>query len=140
MKHRAVVVEREGRPMARVVRTEACQSCRACDFGESQELLVEVDRNLYSAGDEVVLEMQGRDFTFASVIAYGIPLVFMLAGMFLGGPIADALATSRDITQAVAALISTALGLLLIKLLEPKIKGSGNFSPRVLSLSDDTED
>ena len=40
MKREAKVVRENGRLMAEVLREEACQSCRACRFGQVERVLV----------------------------------------------------------------------------------------------------
>ena len=42
MKREAKVVRENGRLMAEVLREEACQSCRACRFGQVERVLVEL--------------------------------------------------------------------------------------------------
>ena len=43
----AIVVQENGKLMAEVVRTEACQTCRACAFGKKERVLVPVDAALH---------------------------------------------------------------------------------------------
>ena len=115
MKREATVVERDGRLMAEVVRTEACQQCRACQFGQTASVLVELPEGDYRPGDTVELTLEDSRFARASLLAYGVPVALLFAGLLL----AVFLGLS-EVWQAVCALSGLALGLLLIKMLEPR--------------------
>jgi len=130
MRQAVTVVEREGKLFEQVVRTEACQSCRACQFGEKKEVLVPLQDGDFRAGDQIELEIPEGSTGLASLLSYGIPLVMLLIGLFVGGWIANLLQWKQDLVQAGCALLFAAAGVLLLRRLEPKFRRSGRFSPR----------
>lgn len=74
-----------------VVRHEACQHCKACDFGRSDRVVVEAANPIGACvGDEVVLELEGARVLGAAFVAYMVPLALMVVGICLGGALARA--------------------------------------------------
>lgn len=69
-----------------MVRTEACAKCRACTVGMAKQEMLIVARNICEAktGDKVIVELNGGSFLSATLIMYGIPLIMLLLGFFLG--------------------------------------------------------
>lgn len=117
MKRKATVVERDGRLMAEVVRTEACQQCRACQFGQTASVLVELPKGEYRPGDTVELTLEDSRFARASLLAYGLPVALLFAGLIVA-----ALANLSEVWQAICALAGLVAGLATIKLLEPRLR------------------
>lgn len=126
MKQTATVVEHEGRLMAEIVRSEACQSCRACRFGQEERVYVDVGSLECKAGDQVVLEMDDRSFSKASVMAYGVPVALFIAMLF-----ASRTLTSNEYFQTLLALVGLGLGLICVRIIDKYIKESGRYAPRV---------
>lgn len=116
MKRKAVVVERDGRLMAEVVRTEACQQCRACQFGQKDSVLLELPEGDYRVGDTVEITLNERSFTRATLLAYALPVATLLLALAA----ASLLGLSEGV-QALCALGGLAAGLGVIKLLEPRL-------------------
>ena len=85
MKREAKVVRENGRLMAEVLREEACQSCRACRFGQVERVLVELQQGSeYREGETIELEVPDGTVSRGALLAYALPLAAMLAGLFLG--------------------------------------------------------
>lgn len=126
MKQTATVVMHNGRLMAEVVRSEACQSCRACRFGQEERVYVDLGSLKCSAGDEVELDLDDRSFSKASVMAYGIPVALFFALLF-----ASRAVTSNEYIQALLALAGLALGLACVRIIDKYIKASGRYAPKV---------
>ena len=124
MKQQATIVFEGGKPMAEVMRPEACQACHACKFGQQQRVLMELPAGNYTQGDPIELNLPDGNVGKASMLAYGIPLVLMLLGIWLGSLIGN-----TDLYMVAGALIMTALGVLILKLLEPRLRRSGAFKP-----------
>ncbi|MBQ9170863.1 MAG: SoxR reducing system RseC family protein [Bacteroidaceae bacterium] len=73
----------------RILQASACSSCSArqlCRSSESKEKVIEVRGNYPTlhVGDSVVLVGSVRQGMRASVLAYVVPLVLMLAALFVG--------------------------------------------------------
>lgn len=85
-----------------IVQSSACSACAArqmCNSAEAKQKDVDVfthDASAFSVGQRVVLDGQLSDGRFAAVIAYGLPLVLMLAVLFL--------AMSHTASEAIGAL------------------------------------
>lgn len=124
------MVEKDGRLMAQVLRPEACATCRACNFGQKQELLLELPKGRYRLGQEVELTLPDGNVGKASLLAYGLPLAALGLGLYLGG-LVGAQAGNLELFQAGGALLFLALGLLAIRRLEPRLKRSGRFDVQV---------
>lgn len=129
MRQTAQVVIRNGKTYARVERSEACMQCRACEYGEHAESFIELPGNQYREGDTVEIELERGRLATASIMAYGIPLAGLLLGLFVGF-----LLQISELWQAASALIGTAIGFLILKLLEPKL---GSFRPHASSCEEE---
>lgn len=126
MRQNAKVVEHDGKLMAEVVRSEACQTCHACKFGQEERVYVDLGKLKCAIGDEVELELDDSSFSKASVIAYGVPVALFFAGLLISGRF-----TSADYVQGVCALAGLAIGLAIVKISEKYIKASGRYAPKV---------
>ena len=84
MEKEAWVVGIEGDQVRlRYLRHSVCQSCGACSmFGAGeQEVLLANDLSLdLQVGDRVAVEMKSGQFLRASLLLYGVPLLFFLLG------------------------------------------------------------
>jgi len=121
----ATVVLVDGRLMAEIVRTEACQQCRACQFGQTERILLPLPKGKYRAGDTVSVSLPESKFTQASIIAYALPVLFMFAGLLIPN-----LLGFGEGVQAIGAICMLAAGLGLVKLLDRKIRHS-DFEPQI---------
>lgn len=117
MKREATVIEVNGRLVAEVVRTEACQQCRACQFGQTESILVELPKGNFHPGDRVELTLEEGRFARASLLAYTLPVLLLFVGL-----LAAAFLNLPEIWQAACALAGLGLGLLIIKILEPRLR------------------
>lgn len=110
----------------RILQASACSSCSArqlCRSSESKEKLVEV-RGHYPTlhvGDRVMLVGSVRQGLRASVLAYVVPLIIMLAVLFL--------VTHHygEKLGALAALLALALYYGMLFLLKDKLAGQFSF-------------
>lgn len=67
-------------------RKSACADCHACEMGSDTKTMTMVAVNECDGkvGDEVMIELVVDRLMFATFILYGVPLVTMLAGFFIG--------------------------------------------------------
>ncbi len=134
MQHIGKVVALTGNmATVRFVRSKACAHCGACiSFGETEaqtELPNVLNANV---GDFVRIELENKGFIFASAIAYGVPLIAMLLGIWLGS----------FISQLISALlgIGFALGTYFIfRALEPKFAGMRQLKPHMISIENEAK-
>ena len=107
-------------------RSSACGKCKACGMlKDMSEMEIDVANSLDAEpGDKVVLESKGENILKFSLIAYGIPLVMLLIGIFLGYYIFNDLfdAVDRDLLAFLSGAVFLAIGYLAIRLFEPKVR------------------
>lgn len=126
MRQNATIVMHDGRLMAEVVRSEACQSCRACNFGQQERVYIDIGALNCAEGDRVYIDIEDGSVSLMSLVAYGIPAAMFFAGLLLGAAV-----THRDYLQALCALIGLGAGLLAVKIIEKIMKRSGRYTPHV---------
>ena len=126
MRQEATVVRHNGRLMAKVVRSEACQACRACNFGQQERVYIDIGDLQCAEGDKVTVDIDEGSVSRASVVAYGLPVAAMFAGLLLGTLISD-----TDYVQALCALAGLAVGLAAVKVIDKKLKKTGRYTPKV---------
>ena len=132
MKQEATVVRHNGRLMAEVVRSEACQACRACNFGQQERVYIDVGALKCAEGEKVTVDIDEGSVSRASVVAYGLPVAALFAGLMLG-----VLISETDYIQALCALAGLAAGLDAVRVLDKKLKKTGRFTPRVTLIKED---
>ena len=120
------MVRHNGRLMAEVVRSEACQACRACNFGQQERVYIDIGDLQCAEGDRVTVDIDEGSVSRASVVAYGLPVAALFAGLMLG-----TLISGRDYVQALCALAGLAAGLAAVRILDKKLKKTGRYTPRV---------
>ena len=80
------VVELKGKlAVVRFQRSDACGHCNACFHFGSNEADIEIDNSCDAGvGDIVAIELHSGSMFKASAIAYGIPLIGLILGVFIG--------------------------------------------------------
>ena len=120
------------------VRTSACAKCGRCgllsETGEAT-LRLKTSENL-EPGDTVTVELPEKTLFQASLLAYGIPLVAMLAGLLLGAFVQARLnlSLSQDVAAAIGALLFTAAAFGFLRLLNPRFAAHNRFTPRIVGI------
>jgi sigma-E factor negative regulatory protein RseC len=116
----------------RMKRTSACGQCRACTIGNTPDELRVTVKNECGAkeNDRVRVDLKPEVFYKAALILYGLPLVGLLAGFWLGDLIGArmGLGEYNAIAGAVLGAIILFVILLLIRRADPKWKAKG-YSP-----------
>ena len=86
MREKAIVVEnKKNRAKVEIRRTSACDGCKGCSVGREGKALRVWAKNYVGArvGQIVEIELSAKTFLSATLIAYGIPLLAFLLGIFL---------------------------------------------------------
>lgn len=78
-------------------------------------------------GDRVVVGIRQDTLTKGALVAYGLPLIFLLAGGIAGQEIAH-----RDAVAALGAAVGLAIGLLASRLVAARLSARGVLAPRFL--------
>ena len=122
MKKTARVVNENGVLMAEVLREEACAHCRGCGLGRRERLLYPLNGEGFHEGDEITLELSGRTLSKTSLLAYGLPLACLIAGLLLGG-----ILFSQEWAQALSAILMLGVGFAVLAATEKKRKAGGQY-------------
>lgn len=103
---------------------EACEHCEAkifCKKSNDGANCITLDqRPGFSKGDEVSVEQDGNILTKTSLLAYGLPLLFFIAGFFLGGLLPET-AVPAELIQFIVACVTLAAGGMLGRLLAKRL-------------------
>ena len=118
----ATVVNTPKGLMAQITRQEACLTCRACEFGRSENVTYPLPEGNYKEGDSVLITLPDRRLALASVLAYGIPLAALVAGLAIG-----CLVSRNELIQALFAVISGGIGALWLLVSEKKRRNTQRF-------------
>ena len=109
-------------------RPEACAACNACEGGKKEHSIwVRGDGRV---GEIAIVDMPEKMVAKASFLAYGMPLVMLLAGLILG----NVLAGGKDLGTALGALIGLAAGMLILKVTEKNRRGREEWTPQVVDV------
>lgn len=116
-----------GKVTVRILQASACSSCSArqlCRSSESKEKLIEVRGNYPTlhVGDSVTLQGSVRQGLRASLLAYIVPLILMVAALFYGTHL------NGEAAGALAALLVLAIYYGVLYLLRDKIGKRFEFS------------
>ncbi len=123
-----VTQARNGMLQVTFCRPDACQSCGACEGGKKEHVIWV--RGEAKVGDIAVVDMPDRTVVRASLIAYGVPLVFLLLGLVLG----SALFPGNDLAAALGACIGLGGSLLVLKLTEKFRAGKPGWTPELVDV------
>ncbi len=126
MKKTARVVNENGVLMAEVLREEACAHCHGCDLGRKERLLYPLNGEGFREGDEITLELSDRTLSKTSLLAYGLPLACLIAGLLLGSVL-----FSQEWAQALSAILMLGVGLAVLAATEKKRKANRQYVCRM---------
>lgn len=128
-----VVSIKDGCAVVHFVRGSMCAHCGACmAFGEKEmEVVVKNDIGAVP-GDTVTVVMLAKNILKAGLIAYVIPLIALLLGIWLGSLIADW-------ASVVIGVSSCALSYLILHRLDKGFQKKQTFLPVMTSIVNDRE-
>ena len=124
---------KDGTAQIRFLRGSACAHCGACLTVGDSEMEISLPNTLGAKeGDRVAVDLSPKRVVQASLLAYAVPLVLLIAGVFIGSRYAD---------WAGLALGVGACGLsyLILRLVEKKSAKKHSFQPRMTRILDDWE-
>lgn len=120
-----------------LLRTEACAGCRACTMGMQKQEMLMTAKNECGAnvGDNVRVELKEGIFLKAVAIMYALPLLFLIAGFFVGIIIGDFFELSglREIISFAVGVLFLFFSHLIIKRNEKRFK-SKEFKPLAVEI------
>lgn len=106
-----------------------CEKCNACHGGQKQTTLMV--RGQGSIGDIAVVEMPMKTVMHASLLAYALPLIGLMAGMFLGAALFPAI---QEIAGAVGGLIGLGITVVYVVLTERKRRSNPQWQPTLTDI------
>lgn len=117
-------------------RHSACASCGKCSklSSECQDLVVEVDNSIGAKkGDYVEVSMESVKVIKATMLAYLVPLIFLLVGTILTYYILDLIKFLGpiEVISGVVGLICTCISYLLLRKNDNKFKESRQYIPEI---------
>ncbi|MDR1620366.1 MAG: SoxR reducing system RseC family protein [Clostridiales bacterium] len=114
-----------GDAVVRFARSPACKNCGACIYiGDTDAQITLKNTVGAKAGDRVYVELGASSFMKANVLAYAVPAVCLVAGVWLGSLV-------NDIWGAVLGVAGAAAAFLLLRALESRFRRKGSFEPRI---------
>ena len=123
----------DGTAQIRFLRGSACAHCGACLTVGDSEMEISLPNTLGAKeGDRVVVDLSPKRVVQASLIAYAVPLVLLIAGVLVGSRIAD----WAGLVLGVAAC---GLGYLILRIVEKKSAKKKSFQPTMTRILDDCE-
>lgn len=123
------VVELKGdMAVVRFQRTDACGHCNACFHFGSNEADIEIENTCQAVeGDVVAIQLHSGSMLKASAIAYGVPLIGLVAGAAIGSRIGD-------IYAAVGGILLCGAAFFVLKGLNPRFARMGEFKPQMIDV------
>ncbi len=109
-------------------RPEACATCNACEGGKREHVLWVQGEG--QVGDIAVVEMPDTMVTKASAVAYGMPLLCLLAGLLAG----SLMTGGRDLGAGIGAAVGLAAGMILLKATEKRRSGRSEWKPQLVEV------
>lgn len=131
-----IVVEKSAdKAIVSIVRHSACAGCGACGMAsESSKVKIEaINTADANVGELVSIDMKNPNLLKAAFIAYGIPLLVLIAGVLSVGPGLNAIGYRGDseIAAGVVSLLLTGAAYLIIRKNEEKIGQIIGYSPAI---------
>ena len=119
---------RDGMIQVTFCRPDACAKCNVCEGGKREHSIWV--RGAGRVGDIAVVEMPNGMVFRASLLAYGIPLAGLIAGLMLGLLVSG----WNETVGAIGAAFGLALGFLILRITERNRTGRDEWTPKVVDI------
>ena len=132
--HDGLVVSLDGgNATVRFVRGSMCAHCGACMRSGESEMELTLPNTLHAkVGDRVHVSLAARQLVRASLIAYAIPLLLLLLGVWLGSRI-------TDVVALLCGLGGCAASFLILRLIDRKIRAKNTFAPAMTGFAESAD-
>lgn len=133
-----IVIKVEGKYV--YVQADAISFCSSCSNHEcsmrqtkGRELLIE---NTMGAGigDRVFFVIPSRGIVLASVVLYGIPIIFLIAGILLGSLISLSIFQDREISGIVIGIAFLSLSFFVMRFASKRIVQYNQVTPTMVKV------
>jgi len=126
-----VVSAKNGELQVCFERPEACQHCQAC--GETHESLVTIPGDA-PAGSRIDVDMPEKQVLKASLLAYVIPLLMLLAGLALGLKL-----FRKETWAALLGIGCMGASWFVLRLIDRRMRARAGWHPRIVAVHTDEE-
>ena len=137
MRESGIITEiEEHTMMVEFERSSMCEKCGACERAHNA-MRMEVERiGNASLGDRVEVDLPERTVVRAALVAYGIPLALLLAGLAAGSALPGRLGLpgNPDLYALALGLLLAAGAFLALHLSERRRRSSGRYAPKVVQI------
>ncbi len=108
-------------------RPEACAHCGACG-GQKEETLVKIPGDV-PVGRWIDVDMPEKQVLKASILAYVLPLILLLAGLALGSALFE-----QEALWALTGIACMGLAWLILHLIEKRMKRRDVWQPKIVNV------
>ena len=116
------------------LRGKQCANCGACLTAGDNEMEIALENSLGAkVGDRVVVDLSAKRVVQASLLAYAVPLAFLIAGVFLGGLVSDWFGL-------VLGVVACGIAYGILRLVDRRNRKSHSFQPRMERILADGEE
>ena len=123
----------DGTAQIHFLRGSACAHCGACLTVGDSEMEISLPNTLGAKeGDRVAVDLSPKRVVQASLLAYAVPLVLLIAGVLVGSRIADW-------AGFVLGIAACGISYLILRIVEKKSAKKKSFQPRMTRILDDCE-
>ncbi len=128
-----VVAASDGTARIRFLRGSACAHCGACLSAGESEMEITLPNTLGAKqGDRVAVDLSPKRMVQASLLAYAVPLLLLIAGVLVGSRYADWAGLALGISAC-------GLGYLLLRIVEKRSAKVHRFEPKMTRIVEDCE-
>jgi sigma-E factor negative regulatory protein RseC len=123
----------DGTAQIRFLRSSACAHCGAClSVGDSEMEITLPDTLGVKEGDRVFVDLSPKRLVQASLLAYAVPLLLLIAGVLIGSRYADWAGLALG-------LVACGIGYLILRIVDKRSAKSKRFQPRMTRILEDWE-
>ncbi len=115
--------------------SESCEECSAkifCHTENNTRNVTAKDPYGVKAGDKVQISIKGRSVVAASFLLYGLPLVLLIAGIFIG---MNSFKTNAELFSSLVSIITVTIYFLTVHLLSNSQRRKNKFLPKIIFVS-----
>jgi sigma-E factor negative regulatory protein RseC len=118
-----------------VINSESCEECSAKIFCHTENNVRNVtakDPYGVKAGDKVQISIKGRSVVTASFLLYGLPLVLLIAGIFIG---MNYFKDNSELLSSLAGIAFVGIYFLAIHFISNSNRRKNKFLPKIIFVS-----